>query len=519
MLPETFSALVVNRELQSASSGRPTNAVTSHVVTDRPHTTLPLDGVTVRVAFSALTYADAVCVLGKDAGARDYPCVPGSDLVGVVLDTDRDDYDYGDEGGREKGDEWKTGATAEDRAGGPWMGGAGGKHHEDERGGGDARDGAAATGGGSSAAAAGTLQQHANDDGSSAAAAGTLQQRANDDHGHGHDHDHHHHHHHHRRHRDRRPFRRRRLRPGDRVVAIGGGLGSTFPGGFAQYARVPSELLWRLPDTMSTLRAIQLGTAGVTAMLAVMAIEKGVAARRADDPDGAAGTRYHRPMVLVSGGAGSVGGLSIAILHHLGFKVVALTRSPDNRSHLARLGARRVVTCAEFLDQCAADDGPLAEESFDGYVDTLGAGFLERVLPRMKRGGTVVSCGAICGHEVGLGAAADGGSAGAAAGGKTPIDEQQDEAPTSPPPTFSLLPFFRRGVQLVGVDSRWLTETQRDRVWRRLSTDVPESLFEDGMEARCFPQARLAQMLALAGRKVKGGGAGVITVVVQSELG
>ena len=58
-----------------------------------------------------------------------------------------------------------------------------------------------------------------------------------------------------------------------------------------------------------------------------------------------------------------------------------------------------------------------------------------------------------------------------------------------------------------------------DRVWRRLSTDVPESLFEDGMEARCFPQARLAQMLALAGRKVKGGGAGVITVVVQSELG
>ena len=72
-LPETFSALVVDRELQAASSGRPTSVVTSHVVTDTPLTSLPLDGVTVRVAFSALTYADALCVLGKDAGARDYP--------------------------------------------------------------------------------------------------------------------------------------------------------------------------------------------------------------------------------------------------------------------------------------------------------------------------------------------------------------------------------------------------------------------------------------------------------------
>ena len=487
-LPETFSALVVDRELQSASSERPISVVTSHIARDWPHTSLPLDGVTVRVAFSALTYADALCVLGKDAGARDYPCVPGSDLVGVVLDTERDDYDYSE-------DEEAEETIGDDNGGGSLAGGAG---HGSERGGAE------------------TVAQKKSD---ASAAEETRQQHQEPKHQ-----GRHHHHRHHRRHQ---PFRRRRLRPGDRVVAVGGGLGSTFPGGFAQYARVPSELLWRLPDSMGTLRAIQLGTAGVTAMLAVMEIEKGIAALRADDPDGEAGTRYHRPTVLVSGGAGSVGGLSIAILHHLGFKVVALTRSSDNRSHLARLGARRVETCADFLDQCAADDGPLAEESFDGYVDTLGAGFLERVLPRIKRGGTVVSCGAICGHEVGMSANTDGsgevhrggGGGAGAAGGKTPVSERQDEAPLPPAPKFSLLPFFRRGVRLVGVDSRWLTETQRDRVWRRLSTDVPESLFENGMEEKCFPQARLAQMLALSGRKVKGGGAGVINIVVQSSLG
>jgi len=218
-----------------------------------------------------------------------------------------------------------------------------------------------------------------------------------------------------------------RFHAGDRVVLNGFGIGESHSGGFAGLARVKGDWLVHLPDTISTRQAMAIGTAGYTAMLCILALEQhGIAPGDGD--------------ILVTGAAGGVGSVAVAILNKLGYPVAAATGRLQESDYLKSLGASEVIDRRSFADKAK----PLAKECWAGAVDVAGGNTLANVLSQIKRGGAVAACGLADSMEL----------------------------PTS------VAPFILRGVTLYGIDSVMCPMQKRLTAWRRLDTDLDKDLLE-----------------------------------------
>jgi acrylyl-CoA reductase (NADPH) len=215
---------------------------------------------------------------------------------------------------------------------------------------------------------------------------------------------------------------------GDKVVLTGWRVGEVWWGGYAQKARVKSDWLVPLPDGLDARQAMAVGTAGFTAMLAVMALES-----RGLSPD--------RGPVLVTGATGGVGSVATAILGKLGYEVAAVTGRPEQEAYLKDLGAARIVPRAELEEESKR---PLEAETWAGCIDAVGGPMLARILTQMKYGCSVAA--------VGL------------AG--------------SPKLPATVIPFILRGVNLLGIDSVMQPKADRLEAWYRIARDLPMDKLE-----------------------------------------
>jgi acrylyl-CoA reductase (NADPH) len=240
-----------------------------------------------------------------------------------------------------------------------------------------------------------------------------------------------------------------RYKPGDRVVLTGWRVGEAHWGGYAQKARVRADWLVPLPEGLDTRAAMAVGTAGFTAMLAVMALEDH-------------GLKPGHGEVLVTGAAGGVGSVATAILAHLGHEVAAVTGRPEQEDYLRGLGASRIVPREELAETVKR---PLESENWTGCVDAVGGAMLARVLGQMKYGASVAAVGLA-------------GGAGLPA---------------------TVIPFLLRGVNLLGIDSVMQPYANRVRAWERIARDLPM----DKLEAMITP-ATLEDLPRLGADILKG---------------
>jgi acrylyl-CoA reductase (NADPH) len=212
-------------------------------------------------------------------------------------------------------------------------------------------------------------------------------------------------------------------RPGDKVVLTGWRVGETQWGGLAQKAVVDGDWLVPLPAGLSARDAMAIGTAGFTAMLAVMALE-------------AHGLTPGSGEVLVTGAGGGVGSVATAILAHRGFAVVASSGRADTREYLQSLGARTVIDRAPFAEPAKR---PLETERWSGCVDSVGGNTLARVLAQLRYAGSAAAVGLAGGAKL----------------------------------EHTVIPFLLRGVNLLGIDSVMCPQPRRQQAWQRLRTDLP----------------------------------------------
>jgi acrylyl-CoA reductase (NADPH) len=240
------------------------------------------------------------------------------------------------------------------------------------------------------------------------------------------------------------------FRPGDEVLLTGFGVGERHWGGLAQRARLEAAWLVRLPDGLDLQQAMAIGTAGFTAMLAVMALEEAGLA-----PDGA-------PEVVVTGAAGGLGSIAVALLAARGYKVLASTGRPEHHDYLRELGAAEIVERAAFAE---GSPRPLESARFAGAVDTVGGDTLANLLKSMARGGAVAACGNAGGAEL----------------------------------HTTVFPFILRGVRLLGIDSVECPMPRREAAWQRLARELPKDLL-----ARITEVRPLALVPALAEAIVEG---------------
>jgi acrylyl-CoA reductase (NADPH) len=210
-------------------------------------------------------------------------------------------------------------------------------------------------------------------------------------------------------------------KPGDKVVLNGWGLGETHLGAYAGKARVKGDWLVRLPNEISARDAMAIGTAGYTAMLAVMALE-----HHGLTPD--------RGPMVVTGAAGGVGSVAIALLAKLGYQVTAVTGRPQETDYLKRLGASEIIERKELTGAVK----PLAKERWAGGIDAVGSTTLANVLSMLRYRGAVAACGLAGGMDL----------------------------PTS------VAPFILRGVSLLGIDSVYRPLADRRAAWDRLARDL-----------------------------------------------
>ncbi|MEW2916859.1 acryloyl-CoA reductase [Ruegeria sp. ANG10] len=252
-----------------------------------------------------------------------------------------------------------------------------------------------------------------------------------------------------------------RFKPGDKVVLTGWRVGEAHWGGYSQKANALADWLVPLPDGLDARQAMAVGTAGFTAMLAVMALED-----HGMTPD-------HGP-VLVTGAAGGVGSVATAILSNLGYEVAAVTGRPEAGDYLKSLGASTIVPREELNETTKR---PLESESWAGCVDAVGGEMLARVLGQMKYGASVAA--------VGL-----------AGGAALPA---------------TVIPFLLRGVNLLGIDSVMQPYENRVRAWRRIATDLPM----DKLEAMVQP-ATLNDLPQLGADILKGQVKGRVVVDVNA---
>ena len=247
------------------------------------------------------------------------------------------------------------------------------------------------------------------------------------------------------------------FRAGDPVVLTGWRVGEVHWGGFAEKARVKAEWLVPRPPGLSAEAAMAIGTAGFTAMLAVVALERHGLAPGAGD-------------VLVTGAAGGVGSVAIALLSALGHRVVASTGRPAEREYLEALGAAEIIDRASLSSPPAR---PLDSERWAGAIDAVGGVTLATILTQLKYRASVAACGLAGGSDL----------------------------------PASVIPFLLRGVNLLGIDSVMCPPKERAEAWERLARDLPQ-----GHLARMTTTVPLSQLPALAPRILQGGVRGRIVV-------
>ncbi len=237
--------------------------------------------------------------------------------------------------------------------------------------------------------------------------------------------------------------------PGDPVVLTGWRVGETRWGGYAEKARVKAEWLVRRPDGLGSRQAMAIGTAGLTAMLAVIALERH-------------GLRPGAGDVLVSGAAGGVGGVAVALLSRLGHRTVASTGRPELSDYLVALGAAELIERAALA---TPPPRPLDRERWAGAVDAVGGATLATILTQLEYRASVAACGLA-------------GGSGLAA---------------------TVIPFLLRGVNLLGIDSVMCPREERIEAWRRLAQDLPLDRLE-----RMTQTAPLSALPELAAKILKG---------------
>jgi acrylyl-CoA reductase (NADPH) len=210
-------------------------------------------------------------------------------------------------------------------------------------------------------------------------------------------------------------------KPGDKVILTGWGCGETHLGCYAQKARLKGDWLVPLPAGMSARDAMVVGTAGLTAMLSVMALERH-------------GMTPERGPVVVTGASGGVGSVAVALLARLGYHVIAATGRPQETPWLREVGAAEVIDRAELT----ATPRALGKERWAGGIDAVGSVTLANVLSMTRYGGAVAACGLAAGMDL----------------------------------PASVAPFILRGVSLLGVDSVMCPQKTRREAWRRLGTEL-----------------------------------------------
>jgi acrylyl-CoA reductase (NADPH) len=252
------------------------------------------------------------------------------------------------------------------------------------------------------------------------------------------------------------------FKPGDKVVLTGWRVGEAQWGGYAQKARVKASMLVRLPAGLSTRRAMALGTAGFTAMLAVMALERH-------------GLKPGAGEVLVTGAAGGLGGVAVALLSRRGQQVPASTGRAATHDYLRELGASAVVDRAALAK---APERPLDNERWAGAVDAVGGTTLATILTQLKYRASVAACGLAGGSDL----------------------------------PATVIPFLLRGVNLLGIDSVMCPLPERLAAWDRLVRDLPL----DKLDAMTETVA-LAALPALAGAILKGETRGRVVVDVNAD--
>lgn len=249
------------------------------------------------------------------------------------------------------------------------------------------------------------------------------------------------------------------FKPGDQVLLNGWGVGEGHWGGLAQLARLEGKWLIPLPNAFTASQAMAIGTAGYTAMLAVMALEKN-------------GLTPDKGEVLVTGANGGVGSFSIAILAKLGYRVVASTGRLEEGDYLKQLGA------AEIIDRATLSEPgrPLAKERWAGAIDSVGSHTLANICASTRYRGTVAACGLAQGMDF----------------------------------PASVAPFILRGVTLAGIDSVMRPRQDRIDAWARLVTDLDQDKL-----ALITHEIGLSEVIETAHRLMDGGVRGRVVVDTQ----
>ena len=246
---------------------------------------------------------------------------------------------------------------------------------------------------------------------------------------------------------------------GDKVILNGWGTGESHLGAYGEKSRVKGQWLVRLPAGLSEREAMAIGTAGYTAMLAVMALERH-GLKPGDGP------------VVVTGAAGGVGSVAIALLAKLGFQVIASTGRREEGDYLKGLGASEIIDRAEL----AGPAKPLAKERWAGGIDSVGSTTLANLLAMTKYGGAVAACGLAGGMDL----------------------------------PGSVAPFILRGVSLLGIDSVQCSLKLRNEAWKRLESDLDRGKLE-GMTR----QIGLSEVIGVAGTILEGRVRGRIVVKIR----
>jgi acrylyl-CoA reductase (NADPH) len=239
---------------------------------------------------------------------------------------------------------------------------------------------------------------------------------------------------------------------GDQVVLNGWGVGETHWGGLSQMARVKGDWLIPLPAQFTSRQAMAIGTAGYTAMLCVLMLERH-------------GIRPNHGQILVTGAAGGVGSVAVAILSKLGYAVAAVTGRPAEAQFLKSLGAAEVLERAQF----ASAGKPLAKERWAGAIDVVGSHTLVNICASLQYGGVVAACGLAGGMDF----------------------------------PASVAPFILRGVSLAGVDSVMCPRPRRLEAWQRLTHDLDMRKLDLLTEEIGLSQV-IDRAAALLGGKIRG---------------
>jgi acrylyl-CoA reductase (NADPH) len=245
---------------------------------------------------------------------------------------------------------------------------------------------------------------------------------------------------------------------GDKVVLNGWGLGETHLGAYAEKARVKGDWLVPLPAGMSARQAMAIGTAGYTAMLALIALERH-------------GIRPQQGPIIVTGAAGGVGSVAVALLAKRGFAVIASTGRPSEAGYLKSLGANEIIERKEL----ASPAKPLARERWAGGIDAVGSTTLANVLSMTRYGGAIAACGLAGGMDL----------------------------------PASVAPFILRGVSLIGIDSVMCPLDRRLEAWKRLASDLDPARL-----AAMTSEIGLSGVIEAGRRIVEGGVRGRIVVKI-----